>query len=456
MDSVQAEALKGELIGLSIGDWTIVDSYGHGKSAVVMKAKRGDEFSAIKVFHSELVERFGRDTQLARINRELDLVGADHPSLVKILAGGQAASGHLFVQMEAVPWPNLAQVLKDVPESQVFLLLSQVASAARYLEGRGLVHRDIKPENIAVSPDFTKAKLLDLGVIRPFGISGLTDVDFRPFIGTLRYSPPEFLLRQEEDSVDGWRAVNFYQLGAVLHDLLTKTILFDEFSEPYPLLAKVIQENRPKVFGFDTVLVRLAEYCLVKSPKTRIELVSWMDFEPPNVIGEGVSSIVERLKGRQKFFREVGVEGKKENQLSPESARILRQTLSAAIHRASLRVAVLMGSQQVFPLRQTSTAIQVDTKSCELSIQFMRDDSLGLTQGFSATLSLSLIDDAVPGGVFAFSASAMMESGYQLASGAKLGTGTLDHLLGEQLDSFMFGILDAAYDYLSSSMDGGV
>jgi hypothetical protein len=67
---------------------------------------------------------------------------------------------------------------------------------------------------VAISHDFEHCTLLDLGVIRPVGIAEITDERQRHFIGTLRYSPPELLIREEQDTPEGWRAITFYQLGA--------------------------------------------------------------------------------------------------------------------------------------------------------------------------------------------------------------------------------------------------
>jgi len=75
--------------------------------------------------------------------------------------------------------------------------------------------------------------LLDFGVLRPIGKPGLTDgTGHRSFIGTLQYSSPEFLLRKEEDSLLGWRAVTIYQIGGVLHDLVIRRPLFADFADP--------------------------------------------------------------------------------------------------------------------------------------------------------------------------------------------------------------------------------
>jgi len=71
-------------------------------------------------------------------------------------------------------------------------------SRQRRIPGKpGLAHRDIKPDNIVTSPDYAHATLLDLGVLK-ICLASITDHDQqRSFLGTLRYSPPELLLRKE-------------------------------------------------------------------------------------------------------------------------------------------------------------------------------------------------------------------------------------------------------------------
>ena len=124
--------------------------------------------------------------------------------------------------------------------------------------------------------------LLDLGVIRAIANPGDTDDhDAKQFVGTLQYSPPEFLLRTEEDSINGWRAVTFYQLGAVLHDLIERKTIFSYAFDPYARLVNAVQQDRPDFTATDVPLdlISLAERCLVKDPTARLDLVSWNDFE---------------------------------------------------------------------------------------------------------------------------------------------------------------------------------
>jgi len=306
MDEVRAKAMAKALDGTQVGGWTLGKLIGAGKSALVLEASHEGQVAALKIFDPELVERFGEESQLARIGRECLLIGESHENLVKVLDGGKCPkTGYLFVAMEHIRAPNLADSLTLVPREKISEIVSQVALAAKFLESKELAHRDIKPENIAILPDFSRAVLLDLGVIRPFGEPGLTDEDQRVFIGTLRYSSPEYLVRDEHDVPDGWRAITFYQIGAVLHDLIMRKPLFHEFSNPYAVLVEAVKSETPEIFASDLPerLVLLAKKCLVKKPEARLKLVSWDDFDVGKEDQDTRNSVRERVKQRQALRR---------------------------------------------------------------------------------------------------------------------------------------------------------
>lgn len=300
MDQVLAARMSREIVGSDVGGWRAVEYRGAGKSALVLRAHRGGQEAALKVFDPDLVTKYGEATQLARIEREKRLIGKSHPHLVRIFDGGKCATtGHLFVAMEFIPAKDLAQVLTAVPRDKIWPLIAQLAHAARFLHDQGLAHRDIKPSNIAVSDDFQHLTLLDLGVLRPFGETGLTDTEGQQFVGTLQYSSPEFLFRNEKDDPDGWLALAFYQIGAVLHDLIKKKPIFDEFQIPYARMVDAVKHTAPDLHvpGADPDLVALAQSCLVKDPATRLTLVTWDSFaNPPRPTD--VASIRDRVRRR--------------------------------------------------------------------------------------------------------------------------------------------------------------
>lgn len=285
MDKPVADVMAAALVGKIVGGWHLREYIGKGKSAVVFLAAKNGRRAALKIFYPDLVQRYGRDAQLKRIEREQALRDKAHPNLVRVLDGGESGE-YLFVAMEHFESKNLAEVLREIPASAVRILMSQIAAAAKFLEDSSFVHRDIKPENIGIAPDLQSAKLLDLGVIRPLDLSSLTDQgDQLHFIGTLQYSPPELLFREEEHSVEGWRAVTFYQLGAVLHDLLMRRPLFEEFKNPYARLVRAVEREIPRIDAgsTDADLRLLAQNCLSKVPRQRLDTVRWEDFNRPEL-----------------------------------------------------------------------------------------------------------------------------------------------------------------------------
>jgi serine/threonine protein kinase len=299
MDSARARLLEDQLKGNAVGGWLIDKLIDHGKSAAVFRGVKGSEIAAVKVFDKELIERFGDKTQLDRIDRELSLIGKSHPNMVKLLGGGfdEATKNH-FIVMEFLNGTNLKKRLKEIPVESIGGFIADIAACAEYLESLNLVHRDIKPENLQVTDDLKKVTVLDFGVIKPYLEPGITDVEgLHPFIGTLQYSSPEFLLRQEDGSVEGWRALTFYQIGGVLHDLIMREPMFSEYAEPFGRLVNAVQETVPTIQSSSVppYLVDLAKMCLLKKPEDRLSLLTWDSFRPSKAVSTGIAGLKERV-----------------------------------------------------------------------------------------------------------------------------------------------------------------
>lgn len=374
MDKVRAKRMSGELIGKTIGHWRIDEYINCGKSALVFKGARDATEGAIKIFDPELVERYGDTTQLTRIEREKSLIGHSHPNLVQILDGGQDKiedTTYLYLVMEYYNCQNLADQLDKISYGSIWSIISQLAEAAKFLESLGLNHRDIKPENIAFDPYNDIVKLLDMGVLRPVADSTLTDENAKVFVGTTRYASPEFLLRQEKDTADGWKAVTFYQLGGVLHDLIMRIPLFQSSSEPYAQLILAVISERPTIVS-DKVspdLVELARNCLVKDPNLRLRLVDWHRFtapapgvEPFQLVKERIANRCVQAKGEASFSKE---------EVEQDNLRGLQQ------HAATVRNLVRdeCRGNKLFP-RHTLPDPQLRTNAVRLAVSFDASPSM--------------------------------------------------------------------------------
>ena len=456
MDSIQAAAFSKSLIGKTIGGWLVADLLGFGKSAVVMRVSKGDEHRALKAFHPELVERYGEPMQVERIERERRLIGLEHPNLVKICDGGKCTeTATLFVVMELILYKNLNKVLQDIPASKVRGIVRQLAAAAYFLEEHGIVHRDIKPENIAISDDFEHIKLLDLGVLLPIGIAGLTDVDSRTFIGTLQYSSPEFLERREKQTTDGWRAVTFYQIGAVIHDLLMRKKIFSDKSEPYAVLVKAISETTPEVYGDDTKLVRICNQALVKNPATRLQLLNWNDFLDVDN-DKNLGAIATRIADRQKQFQSnsslTGI-------LLGEHDRLLNLHLVNFCHQIEVRLGILFVDLPYFPLRMTETTIDSRSKVGHIFIFFEKNIQNGLSSHLSLHLEICRIDDNNDNPIYSLKGGASLSPDEISFKDVKINknicSGTSDDIgSSSNLSGFLMDSLELTYQY--SEKNGGV
>jgi len=284
LDSAQTRLFSEQLLAAGeLGGWKLKAFIGAGKSAIVFEAFRDGHRAAVKVFHPELVERYGIDAQKIRINRERGLIGTSHPNLVEILDGGVCEThGHPYVVMELVEGSILSEALGGISRNAIEPIIEQLASGAKHLEDRGLIHRDIKPDNImllGLNPPMIK--LLDFGVLRPIGDNAATDQPgHKSFIGTHQYSPPEMVHLREEDSVDGWRAISFYQIGAVLHDLVMRKRIFSDYEDAIGNLVVAIDSVFPAISAPDVPaeICDLAKRCLLKKPQERIRLVAWSEF----------------------------------------------------------------------------------------------------------------------------------------------------------------------------------
>jgi serine/threonine protein kinase len=278
MDSQKASKLERTLKGNQFKEYKIEKLINHGKSAAVFVAiSETGECYALKIFDNELINAQGSEIQLKRISQEIELKNHAVTGLIKIIDGGKENFGDedfYFVLMEFVDGWNLKEFISTSTYGEDFIIKSLKAlyEITEELLKMGIVHRDIKPENIMISKK-GDIILMDLGVIKRIGSPLLTDIVEPRFLGTLQYSPPEYLFRNENDDQAGWKAVNFYQIGAVLHELILKKAIFCD-KTPYANLVLAIKEDAPHIQsqGYSFELEQLVRDLLIKNPGERLKV----------------------------------------------------------------------------------------------------------------------------------------------------------------------------------------
>lgn len=205
--------------GTRLGAYALGEEVGRGGMAVVYAGARVDgqyeEEVAIKVLKK------GLDTtaMLARFRYEGQvLVNLRHPGIANMLDAGQTEDGQPWLVMEYIEGLHLMDwVESQKPDRDSRLrLFRQIVAAVQHAHSRLVVHRDLKPANILVTKD-GQAKLLDFGIAklldRPAG-SVHTEATQR--LLTPQYAAPEQLAGASITT-----ATDVYQLGIVLHELLT-------------------------------------------------------------------------------------------------------------------------------------------------------------------------------------------------------------------------------------------
>ena len=223
-------------VGAVVGRrYKVVRPLGSGGMASVYLAEDmvlGETTVAIKVlrrtnkFKDEILQRFLREVRLThKIN---------HENVVRTFDFGQDGDT-LFYTMEYLPGATLDSLLEassvslDVALSVAIQLMRGISA----VHAVGVVHRDLKPANIMILPG-GRLKIADFGIARA-GASMLT-VSSGEIVGTICYLAPEMLMGSESTA-----AVDYYAVGVILYQLLTKCLPIDD-EVPARLIMRKVEE----------------------------------------------------------------------------------------------------------------------------------------------------------------------------------------------------------------------
>lgn len=381
------------LINSSFRDYQIRRTLGEGADGIVYAATGPEGEVALKLFFPDVLARNGVEEGLHRLELQMQLRGMKaHPNLVKLIDGGFCEElKTLYVVMELVPGSSLDKVASDVPREVIPTLVMQLAGAAEFLAGLDLIHRDIKPANIIISDDFSHLTLLDLGVVLTVPSEDDPRLSGDKFVATTRYSPPEFVWRTEDsDDKNAWNAITFYQIGATLHDILMRKMIFSGFDQPHAKLYDSVRYRSPIVEAADCDqwLVSLAKCCLVKNWRERIQLVSWDNFKGP-IVSQTELDLQQRAI-RLKQIRN------QEKRAMEEAQQIKPPTNDRRHQLWQLQGSVFMEIRQyllganIFPSRFSALQTTQSESSYLIKFAFEPQPQNGFNEALTVTIAMSI------------------------------------------------------------------
>lgn len=205
--------MNGEVLA---GRYRLLTLLGRGGAGEVWQAEDLvlDRQVAVKLLRSldgdpmDAVARFQAEAQAA--------ARLMHPNVVATYDVG-AADDRVFLVMELVSGPDLAQLMRTAGLPSAKLVADIAVQGARALDAAhaaGIVHRDVKPGNLLLAPDGT-LKMTDFGIAKR---AGNETTGLGVLLGTASYVSPEQVRGGAATPASDW-----YSLGCVLYELLAGT-----------------------------------------------------------------------------------------------------------------------------------------------------------------------------------------------------------------------------------------
>lgn len=158
----------------------------------------------------------------ARFRREAQSAASlNHPAIVAVYDTGEDYIDNVsipYIVMEYVDGSTLRELLhsgrKLLPERTLEMTIG-ILQALEYSHRAGIVHRDIKPANVMLTRN-GQVKVMDFGIARAMGDSGMTMTQTSAVIGTAQYLSPEQAKGEQVDARS-----DLYSTGCLLYELLT-------------------------------------------------------------------------------------------------------------------------------------------------------------------------------------------------------------------------------------------
>jgi serine/threonine-protein kinase len=242
--------------GWRVGPYLLRRELGRGGMGVVYLAEREDLRNTVAV---KLLQRGPASAVHGAWFRREQAVHAqlEHPHIARLLDAGVADDGTPWLVMEYVEGSAIDRHCDDhrLSVPQRLAMFEKVADAVAYAHRNLVVHRDIKPSNILVTAT-GEPKLVDFGIAKMLSPEAGPQGSLAHTAGsvlTLAYASPEQLKGGHLTT-----ATDVYQLGLLLHELLTGLPACDLQGRPLDPIARLRDHDpaRPSALITQTVVAR--------------------------------------------------------------------------------------------------------------------------------------------------------------------------------------------------------
>lgn len=154
----------------------------------------------------------GNDDYIGLMRREEQLRDVIDDAVVRYTECSRSDGGHVFLVMDHIEGPSLAQAMEAgrIEARDLLIVAHRVAEGLRAAHRHGIVHRDLSPDNIILrggAPE--RATIIDFGIAKDLSAGAQTIVG-NDFAGKYEYAAPEQIDGRAEPRSD------LYALGATL------------------------------------------------------------------------------------------------------------------------------------------------------------------------------------------------------------------------------------------------
>lgn len=221
-----------------INGYKLIEFKGKGSFGTVYKCEKDGNEYAMKIFSADFVYSEFLKGDSNRITREIEILKlVNSKNVVRYIDDGSYIENewkYYYVVMDYIEGNDLKSLIKDktFSENEALIIFKEIMNGLSDIHKAKLIHRDLKPANIYMLRDGS-IKILDFGLSKLIDYTSITNTG--ELLGSSLYMSPE----QISDSKNLDYRSDYYALGVILFELLTKKNPYGEVTSREELYYKI-------------------------------------------------------------------------------------------------------------------------------------------------------------------------------------------------------------------------